>query len=202
MEKYGTVHLKENVNIENTEDLYIYTNTHFEDNNNYNINYNRYHRYYNLVDCIHDACYNYIEGLLWILGYYKGHVHKNWSWYYKYENVPTVDDIFNYLLSMCKGQTLSSQLQQSIFLQSSPPYSMIKQLCLVLPKESLLHIISFNDIQRLKINRMVRSLENVFPSLLFIDLVNKEYIWQSKVCFKEYDEKLLDIYLNGIDCNI
>ena len=188
IEKYGTVHIKEGISIESTENMYIYTNIHFE-------NIIHYHRYYNLVDCLNDACYNYIEGLYWVLGYYKGHIHKNWTWYYKYENVPTIEDIFNYLLMMCKGNILSCQLKNSPFLQISQPYSMLKQLCLVLPKESLTHIIPLNDIQRFKMNRMVRSLKDMFPSLLFIDLVNKEYLWQSKVCFKEYNEELLDMYL-------
>lgn len=201
---YSIVDLKENLPIENCDKMYMYTN---DTQLSYIDNKLQYHRYYDLsTDVIHDACFNYIEGLYWILGYYNGHIHDNWSWYYKYDNVPSPEDIFFYLLEQSKQNQfniLQESLIKSCQLQKTPCYSMLKQLFLVLPKESLLTILDDSllydvSISRKKIESKIRSLNTVFPDVLFLDLVNKEFMWQSKVFFKDIDETMLDAFLSTL----
>lgn len=206
---YSIVDLRENLPVQNCDKMYMYTNDTQLTCTDSKL---QYHRYYDLsTEIINDACFNYIEGLYWILGYYNGHIHDNWSWYYKYDNVPSPEDIFYYLLEQSKQnqfKILQETLIKSVQLQKTSCYSMLKQLFLVLPKESLLTILDDSllstptpddiVISRKKIESKIRSLNSVFPDILFLDLVNKEFMWQSKVFFKDIDETMLDVFLSTL----
>ena len=61
----------------------------------------------------------------------------------------------------------------------STPYSPLKQLFLVLPKESLISILN-NIYSPHKIEKLKRTLfknEKLYPNKLYIDLIHKKYLW-------------------------
>lgn len=167
-----------NINTTENSNVYFY----IEDKIKYNENdyKKRYYTYYNVID-IDDACENYLVGLYWILGYYNNHIHENWSWYYPYHAVPFISDLYTYL-----SKTKNNFLKNKKNLEKSIPNSSLEQLFLVLPKESLLEIIKEKDITIYKkllrlFNTESKMLENYYPDKIYLDVVNKEYLWQSKV---------------------
>lgn len=202
------IQFKENNNICINDNYY--SNIFFykldTDEENLYKNKNKYYTFYGINnDMIDDACFNYIEGLYWILGYYNNHSHCNWNWYYKYLNTPFCSDIFNFLNKNWRNI--------SIKFEKTECYSNLKQLCLVLPKNSLkstlLEIIDMNLDTKLNkkyshqiefllklINNLSGDLSNyLFPEKLYVDLNNKEYLWQSKILFQKIDDKLLDVII-------
>lgn len=145
----------------------------------------RFYLYYNIRD-EKVACRDYIEGLFWVLGYYNNHKHNNWSWSYKHGNTPFASDIYDYLVS--KRGELEEYLNVSKNLVSSEPITPLKQLTLVLPKDSLMGILGDNDnTQRLKrlLSTESQSVMCLFPNTIIVDLFDREYLWQSKVFFGE-----------------
>lgn len=163
----------EKYNSDNDSNLYFYHNNLDTNNKNFKTQYNNFYNIQNTSD----VCFNYIEGLQWVLGYYNGHIHNNWSWYYKFHNVPFCSDIFNYLNknknSIC------------IKINSDIPFNSFNQLCLVLPKYSFKNIIKDNSILNNK---------EIFPSKLYVDLHFKEFLWQSKIIFHDINENIIDLY--------
>lgn len=167
--------------------IYFYT----EDKIKYNENdyKKRYYTYYNIND-INDACEKYLTGLYWILGYYNNHIHDNWSWYYPYHAVPFISDLYSYL---CKSK--DNFLKNTDALQKSIPNSNLEQLFLVLPKKSLLEIIKEKDIiiydKLLRLfNTESKMLQDYYPDKIYLDIVNKEYLWQSKVFLKNINPNI------------
>lgn len=171
----------------NNSNVYFYT----EDKIKYNENdyKKRYYTYYNITD-INDACEKYLIGLYWILGYYNNHIHDNWSWYYPYHMVPFISDLHTYL---CKSK--NDFLKHTNALQQSSPNSNLEQLFLVLPKESLLEIIKekdiiiYNKLLRL-FNTESKMLNDYYPNKIYLDLINKNYLWQSKVFLKNINTNI------------
>jgi 5'-3' exoribonuclease 1 len=154
----------------------------------------QYYNFYNLHDT-DSICFNYIEGLYWILGYYNGHIHDNWSWYYKYHNVPLCEDIFNYLRKYNINR-IASDIYNSKYLNQSESYSCLKQLCLVLPRDSLINLGDnrFDKIiKHFNTNETSKYIINLFPTKVYVDIIGKEYLWQSKILFERINEDLLDI---------
>lgn len=149
----------------------------------------KYYIYYDLED-IELVCYNYIEGFYWILGYYNGHIHQNWSYYYKYHNTPFCIDIYNYLNKNYR--------ELNIKFDENKCSSIIKQLCLVLPKDSLLKCLTNLKFNTKQLNIIERNILPLFPECLYIDSINKEYLWQTKIFFKEYDNLFIDLILDLI----
>ena len=136
-------------------------------------------------------CFNYIEGLIWIFFYYKGHCHENWSWIYKYHNSPFCSDLFEFVKN-------NSKLIVNIDFKKDNSYSPIKQLCLVLPKKSLLYILKeldYNDQHPLILFINKESNEKYYPNKLFIDIINKRYLWQSKIFFENIDDNIIDLFI-------
>lgn len=161
-------------NNDSNSNLYFYHNVINLNTNHKNFK-TQYNNFYNIQNTS-NVCFNYIEGLQWILGYYNGHIHNNWSWYYKYNNVPFCSDIFNYLN---KNKNICIKINSDIPLKS------FNQLCLVLPKYSFKNLI--------KDNLILHNTE-IFPSKLYIDIHNKEFLWQSKIIFHNIDENIINLY--------
>ena len=147
----------------------------------------RYYLYYGIKKSeIKDNCINYLQGLSWIFGYYNGHSHNNWSWYYKHHNVPFCSDLFEFL---------RTESDINLNITQDKPVSNIKQLCLVLPKKSLLTILKENNIINEKLNVFINSYSKYYPDNIYVDLINKRYLWQSKIFFENIDETILDLFL-------
>lgn len=154
----------------------------------------RYYLYYGMSkNHIDDICFNYLEGLYWIFGYYNGHIHKNWSWYYKYNNVPFCSDIFDYLKKN-NVNSIYQQLNNSEYLKESRVFTPLKQLCMVLPKLSLKNILlELNPDIYNKLEYTLLNSEKYYPKKIYVDLFNKRYLWQSKIFFDEIDEIIIEI---------
>lgn len=179
---------------ENYENIYFYKNDIIKFNKS---GYKqRYYTYYGIpITKLKDVCQNYLTGLSWIFGYYNLHEHDNWDWYYQYHSVPFMSDIVFFL---------ENKLNKSIQIPKSKPYTEIEQLCMVLPRESLMEIIKetklYNKLYD-KLNRLFRlnseEVERNFPTKLYLNMIHKEYIWQSEVFIENTDS----YFLNLIDIN-
>lgn len=171
--------------LEDFQNHIIYT----EDYIKYNLTGYKW-RYYNFygVDNLESACKNYIDGLNWVWGYYNGHNHNNWSWYYKYHAVPFASDLFNYL-------NTKNHNNNNDCLGSSSPLKPIQQLIMVLPKKSLLEIIF--EIDSTLADRLKRLLveHKYFPDILVLDMIHREYLWQSKLFLEPIDLNFVNYLL-------
>jgi hypothetical protein len=115
------------------------------------------------------------------LGYYNGHIHGNWDWFYRYEAVPFASDIFNYLLN--------NNGKFYVNIKSSLPNTQLEQLLMVLPRDSLMEIVGELDNKLLKklkriFNTYSEELESYYPKIVKFEIINKEYLWQSKIFLK------------------
>ena len=142
---------------------------------------------------LNNTCLNYIQGLQWTWEYYNGHRHSNWSWYYKYHSSPFASDIYNYI-------SVNSFDIQKINFQPSKCLTPLEQLFMVLPRESLINILKeLNLPLAIKTLRIFKTksidLYKYFPTNIKIDLINKEYIWQSKIYLSNFDNQILHIFL-------
>lgn len=181
------------VSLEDYGNIYFYKDDCIKYNQaNYK---SRYYIFYGIGD-IKDACKKYIEGLYWILGYYNGHMHDNWLWYYKYMNVPFASDISEYLGNR---MNVKSYITESQNLEKSEKITSMQQLWMVLPKESLIEILEENDNRLLrKFKRLLEMgdvMEKYFPKNVCVDIINKEYLWQSKVFLEDFNIDILDMIL-------
>lgn len=153
--------------------------------NSSNLLKKRYYTFYEIPKT--EACFNYIEGLYWVLGYYKGHTHNNWNWYYKYHNSPFCSDIFEFL---------RTQQNLEINFINDQPDTQLKQLYMVLPKKSLLLILKELELDSaISFKKFIPYLEEYYPDKIYIDIINKRYLWQSKVLFNNIDDKIIDLLI-------
>jgi 5'-3' exonuclease len=180
----------DNIKITETPITFFYKDSDINLINNKNFK-EKYYNYYNLEN-LDAICYNYIEGLYWILGYYNNHLHQNWNYHYKYHNTPFCIDIFNYLNKNFRDLNVS--------FEENNCSSIIKQLCLVLPQESLLNCLNDLNVNETQINIIKRNILPLFPTCLYIDSINKEYLWQTKIFFKESDTLFIDLILDLEHC--
>jgi 5'-3' exoribonuclease 2 len=177
-----------------------YSNVHFYKTDI--INYNkpgykqRYYKFYGIKD-VDLACEQYISGLYWILGYYQNHIHNNWSWYYPYHAVPFASDIFNYLKKNQNDKFVNRYLE---CLKPSRALTTQEQLIMVLPKESLLEImyskdLNFHDKLYRLFNTKSKQLQDYYPEKLYLDMIHKEYLWQSKIFLKTFNNEIINILI-------
>jgi 5'-3' exonuclease len=178
-----------------------YSNVHFYKTDI--INYNkpgyktRYYKFYGIKD-VDLACEQYISGLYWILGYYQNHIHNNWSWYYPYHAVPFASDIFNYLKKNENNNVNNQRYLEC--LNPSRALSTSEQLIMVLPKESLLEImyskdLDFHDKLCRFFNTKSKQLQDYYPEKLYLDMIHKEYLWQSKIFLKTFNSEIINILM-------
>jgi 5'-3' exoribonuclease 1 len=154
----------------------------------------RHYKFYGVTD-LKNCCKDYIIGLYWILGYYNNHCHNNWSWYYDHHTTPFASDIFDYL-----DNSKSQNLRIRDLLLNSEPIKPLEQLLMVLPKESLLEIIETidKDLHRKFIrifNTASVELSQFYPDTIYLDMINKEYLWQSKVFLRQFNNQIINIFL-------
>jgi 5'-3' exonuclease len=149
----------------------------------------RYYKYYGVTD-IKKVCKDYITSIYWILGYYKDHCHENWSWYYNHNAVPFISDLFDYL----NNSNFDNLIDKKAICKTEPVKE-IQQLLMVLPKDSLLEIL--NDSSRKKFTRILNSkdIKEFFPNKIYLDMINKEYLWQSKIFLKQFNNQIINIFL-------
>lgn len=190
--KRGVVY-RDNINLDdNYDSLFFYTKDIIQFNKpGYK---GRYYTYYGMpITKLKDVCQNYLSGLSWILGYYNLHKHNNWDWYYKYHAVPFMSDIVFFL---------ENKLNKSIDILKSEPYTELQQLCMVLPRESLIEILKEKEKYSKVCNKLIRlfrvdneEMERNFPTKLYLNMIHKEYIWQSEVFIDSTDTHFLDLIM-------
>jgi 5'-3' exoribonuclease 2 len=149
----------------------------------------RYYSYYGIND-VNKVCKDYISGLYWVLGYYNGHEHCNWDWFYKHHATPFVSDLVVYMEkcnSGCKIEPSRASTER-------------EQLLLVLPKTSLLSVLNEVDkefserVQRVFRTGSSNDLRVFYPETLCIDMIHREYLWQSKIFFEQFDKDLISMF--------
>jgi 5'-3' exonuclease len=155
----------------------------------------RYYMYYGIND-VQGTCKDYLTGLLWVLGYYNGHSHKNWTWSFGHHAAPFASDLYDYLNKDMR--TFQKHIAESDALLPSKEITPIQQLLMVLPRESLIPIVQeINPELANKLNRLFMTestdLERHYPERISVDLVHKQYLWQSKVFFDQFSESFLNI---------
>jgi 5'-3' exonuclease len=158
---------------------------------------NRYYQFYNVYDK-ESAITEYITGLYWILGYYNGHIHDNWSWFYSHHATPFASDIFTFL-SNDKNINIIYERNLKI-LQPTIPNTTLEQLFMVLPKDSLIEILQSINIEVYEktiriFNTHSKNLQDYYPTKIYLELIHKEYLWQSKIFLKTFYNKIIDIFI-------
>jgi len=160
----------------------------------------RYYNFNGVVD-IDLICRDYIEGLYWVTGYYEFHKMVNWAWYYRHDASPFISDLYKYVKGAA-ARELPTFIEESIFLRNTEcgVLSQKQQLLMVLPRESLKHIMDEDSKCLERIFRTTDSyhLEMMFPQKLSLNMMNKEYMWQSRVMFREFDDKVYSLFLQYI----
>ena len=143
-----------------------------------------YNLYYSLND---DTTNEWINGLEWILSYYQGHSHQNWTWFYPYQNTPHIEDIIEDI-NMYQGKIKLTKFEKT------EPFTPAQQLLMVLPKKSLQLFSNSSDCSLKNLAKLAESeiFCNFFPPYLVLDGINKRYIWQCKpIGLSEFDEEIV-----------
>jgi 5'-3' exoribonuclease 2 len=154
----------------------------------------RYYAYYGVAQSdIKTLCRDYLEGLYWILLYYDNHRHDNWSWYYEHHAIPFASDLAQYLREHMSE--FIEYIAKTSSLKKTTPCTEIEQLCMVLPRESLLNVIEPN--LKVKMERIFRTdssdLEQMYPKKISVDILYKEYMWQSKIFIEPFKKRNFEI---------
>jgi 5'-3' exonuclease len=146
-------------------------------------------RYYNEIfnienkENIKEICINYFEGLYWNMKYYFESC-KSWSWFYKYSNSPTLNDLEKYLdFNINK-----------ILKHDNEVYTPFEQLMLVLPPQS-------SSILPDKIEKFMTSFKSpvieYYPIDYRLETLNKIFYWQCHPVLPIInDTKIKDIIKN------
>ena len=178
----------ESINV-NVNDIHIYKDDFIKYNTpGYK---DRYYKFYDIQD-INLICKNYINGLYWILGYYNGHCHENWDWYYDHYATPFVSDLFSYLSKD------NLNVLRNIKFKKTKPVTTLEQLFMVLPKDSLLEIINSIDDELYKKMKRIFNTKDIniyYPNEICLDMINKQYLWQSKIFLKTFNNEIINILL-------
>jgi 5'-3' exonuclease len=145
----------------------------------------RYYLYYGILEeDVKELCRDYLEGLYWTLLYYDNHKHNNWSWFYKHHATPFASDVVEYLKN--NKEEFIEYIGNTPSLRETRPCSEMEQLCLVLPRESLLRVTNSN----LGLEKLFRTespdIERMYPRTISVDLMHREYLWQSKLFIEPF----------------
>lgn len=159
----------------------------------------RYYLYYGIMETDTDkVCHDYLKGMMWVWGYYNGHEHDNWTWFYPHHGTPFVSDLYNFLNGNLLGLL---QATNDVDLMPSEPNTPLEQLMMVLPRDSLLGILhEIHPELCEKMRRMFATNSTVlnihYPTRLVVDLLHKEYLWQSKLFIEPYDKQFLRLLIH------
>lgn len=152
----------------------------------------RYYTYHGMYD-VDGACREFIQGLYWNLGYYNGHEHQNWMWFYPCAATPFASDLYLYLKNTRNRRQFEQYMNTSPALQPSNACTSLEQLLMVLPQASLLQaLIDIEETQvHSKLIRLLRvpstCIQDMYPTKITIDIVNKQWLWQAKVFLQTVD---------------
>ena len=77
------------------------------------------------------------------------------------------------------------------YFKSDSPNTQFEQLLMVLPKKSLIQILSNKDVERIT---NCNYLSEYYPDNIVLDMINKKYLWQSKVFLKKDIHNILFLF--------
>jgi hypothetical protein len=170
------------------EKVTVYRNEDFNFGVGYETIRKNYYTYYGIQQReIYKSCQNYLTGMQWVLGYYNGHSHNNWSYIYNYNTSPFASDIYKYI---CETKDFYNNSD----LESNGPIREIEQLFCILPKNSLVYsLCTLNETGILeKFEQNTEFISKFYPTEIYLDMVNKDFYWKSKVFFNnKFDLELI-----------
>ena len=141
-----------------------------------------YTKYYftdiNQQETIKDACFKYIEGLLWVANYYFKKC-PSWEWHYTYDHAPFISDL---------ADNLKRFNLNDIKFSIGKPLRPIEQLFTVLPKHSDYLV---PDEKKWLMNELKSPLIHLYPNDFEIDLLYKSKYWQGIPYLPDIDLKLI-----------
>lgn len=147
---------------------------------NINIDINKYHeeyfkKYFDSAN-IKDICNDYLDGLYWVINYYKKGV-PDWRWYYRYDYAPTGNILIKYISTFNFPKY-----------QKTTPLLPFQQLLSVLPPKSAKLLP--NPLQDLILNDD-SPIKDYYPDDFEVDLSGKKNEWQGIVRLPISDPELI-----------
>jgi 5'-3' exonuclease len=117
---------------------------------------------------------------------------------YKDHSTPFISDLYNFLYY--NKNNFKEYIKNSDSFKKSRILSSTEQLLIVLPKKSLLNIIKEIDEKKYThLSRVLRCnsklITNMFPDKITIDMIHKEYLWQSRIFFNNFNIENLQFFL-------
>ena len=99
-----------------------------------------------------------------------------------------------------KGAVIEKSIVNLECLNPSRALTTREQLIMVLPKESLLEImhskdLDFHDKLCRFFNTKSKQLQDYYPEKLYLDMIHKEYLWQSKIFLKTFNNEIINILM-------
>lgn len=141
----------------------------------------------NYTDITEDMCWNYIQGLYWVLQYYSGqnNIH-DIHWYYKFNDAPLISSIYEHIPTM--DIHMFNERKDILKLKDISHYT---QLMYVLP--ATYHYLLPNNV--------VNILYTHYPVLKYakgwVDTFLKRYFWEGSVIIPDIDFKMINSKICG-----
>lgn len=147
----------------------------------------KYYLYHGLLENFVDVSKDFLYGTVWVMNYYLGHRHQNWSWFFKFDQGPWITDL---------KKTVSLMMSKELSFKKDNPIDNLRQLCFVLPKDSLFKIVSKSDdlSKNLKFLNSFTKNKYLFPESIHLDLAEKRFDWQASLHFGNTLNTFDDIY--------
>lgn len=137
----------------------------------------RRHYYKELFDqgvSIHDVCYNYMEGLQWLIeAYFRANIHD--GWYFKHAYGPTLLDMFNHITSYVV--TWKTDVQKSITENYDAyriPNTALQLLCILPPSSA--HLLQTGHIEIMRNPK--HGCVHLFPYTFGLCTYLKAFLWE------------------------
>jgi 5'-3' exonuclease len=153
----------ENLNFKIENDI----NLGMDENSSYKFRY--YKKYYNADvnqnETVKQACYKYIEGLIWVAKYYFNDC-SSWEWYYPFDHAPFISDL---------ADSFKRFNINGINFKLGKPLNQLEQLLCILPPQSS-YLIPKD--KKWLMNSVKSPLIHLYPIKFDIDLLYKDKYWQ------------------------
>ena len=151
-----------------------------DENDEYKFRYykNYYNSEVNQNEIVKYACYNYIEGLIWVAKYYFKDC-PSWDWYYPFDHAPFISD---------NADNFKRFNISDYKFELGKPLNPLEQLCCVLPPQS-----SFLIPQEMRwiMNNSNSELIHLYPIKFELDLLYKDKYWQAIPILPDLDIQLV-----------
>jgi len=151
---------------------------------NYKFNYYTHYLHSNNTILINNLLKNYLNGFDWTINYYFNTISTNileaeclnWNWYYKFNCMPFISDISNYLENNFMNDFHIKDIKNN------------KPLTF---EEQLIYIIPYNNLKQVN-NELSKKLEEfnyISPEIINIDTIHKTNLWSCHCIISLYDSE-------------